>query len=456
MLKKKPWGKYKIIIVIVLLAIISLGWHSKQKRGRLNVLLISVDAFRPDHLGCYGYQRDTSCNIDRLSKQGIRFAQAIAAGGWTAESVPSILTGTYSLSHQIRSWRDLRNHSIKTLASQLAVKDYQCVLFSNHGPMKYLDIKDGFQGIYVRKHCEVDDRQLTIEAIDWLKAHKDNSPFFLYIHYHGSHTPYRLSEPYKSMYLYDKFRGEPEFVSVSKLKLGGKKYYGDGVIPYIVAENGITDVNYYISQYDAAIYYVDIQIGRLIDSLKKTGLNKNTLIILTADHGEMLGEHNLYFEHRGGYEENIRVPLIIRFAGLFPKPKVISRQVSLIDIAPTILELVGLDKPSYMQGESLMAFIKPLRIYDVKYVYSFFNEYSTLRTEEWKLICYCDTGELYNLKEDPREHHNLSVERADKFKQLKQELEGFKRRISCSASVKQGSALTEEDKQRLRSLGYAQ
>ena len=106
----------------------------------------------------------------------------------------------------------------------------------------------------------------------------------------------------------------------------------------------------------------DAQIGRLLNALKELKIDKNTLIILTADHGEMLGDHNTYFIHASCYEENIKVPLIIRFPGLFPKGKVISRQVSLVDIAPTILEIAGIRKPYYIQGESLLSFIKPFRI----------------------------------------------------------------------------------------------
>lgn len=137
-------------------------------------------------------------------------------------------------------------------------------------------------------------------------------------------------------------------------------------------------------------------------------MDKNTLIILTADHGEMLGEHNIYFNHYGGYEENIRVPLIIRFPPLFPKGKVISRQVSLIDIAPTILEIAGLNKPFYMQGESLLAFFKHTYNYQTKYIFSFSHYQHALRNENWKLIRKGKVRyELYNLKDDPREQHNL-------------------------------------------------
>lgn len=260
------------------------------------------------------------------------------------------------------------------------------------------------------------------------------------------------------MYLHDKYKKKLGSLPISNDNEGDAVYDGYKKIPYVVVENNINDPNYYIIQYDSVISYIDAQIGRLLDSLKALDLDKNTLIILTSDHGEMLGEHNIYFSHMLTYEENIKVPLIIRFPKLFPKGKVISRQVSLVDIAPTILEIVGLKKPSYMQGESLLAFTKPLRVYNKKYVLSCFKHLIALRAGDWKIIHNSrnDSYELYNLKDDPKEQHNLLVERTDKFKQLKQELCRWQERITASTPLKEGPPLTEKDKAHLKSLGYAQ
>ncbi len=455
MTKKK---KYIFIFTVVTIAVISI-FILLQQRERINIILVVIDALRPDHLGCYGYQRNTSPNIDGLSKREVRFTQAITAAGHTIESVPSILTGTHSLTHQVRDYNDLRNPSINTLVRELTAKGYQCVFFSNYAHVKFTGVKDDFQEVYIGEMYEderpiINAHLLTIKVIDWLKTHKNN-PFFLYVHYWGSHAPYRPPEPYKSMYLHDEFRGEPKFVAISNLSLGDK-HHGKGAIPYIVAENDITDVNYYISQYDGAISYTDAQIGRLIDNLKKLGLDKNTLIILTADHAEMLGEHDTYFSHGGCYDENIRVPLIIKFPKLSLKGRVISRQVSLIDIAPTILEVAGLDKPSYMQGESLLAIIEPYRTYQTKYVFSSYVQQFALRTKEWKLIKNDSIWELYNLNKDPKEQHNLVYDKPYKFRQLKQVLENWKKHITSLIPARKGPPLTEENKERLRSLEYVQ
>ncbi len=469
-LNKKNTFVIFIIFIVIITVIIDISFLLRYRRksspiSPINVMIIVIDALRPDHLSCYGYERNTSPNIDRLAKEGARFTQAISAGGWTVESVPSILTGTYSYVHHIARFMSSRNPYIKTLSHELNSKSYHCVLWSNVISLKYLDIKDGFQRIYILGGIVEQNYKpvltqyvLTSQIINRLRAQYKNRPFFLYIHYHGPHIPYRPPPPYKYMYLNDKYRKKPEFLPISNINKGDEKYDGIGKIPYAALEDNITDPNYYISQYDGAISYTDAQIGRLMGCLKELGLDKKTLVILTADHGEMLGEHNIYFDHTTSYEENIKVPLIIRLPKLFPKGRVVSRQVSLVAIAPTVLEVVGLNKPSYMQGESLLAFFKPFWAYEAKYAFSFLRGWVTLRARNWKLIYNNDTyvWELYNLQDDLKEQHNLLNKRPDKFKQLKQELENWEKSVASLTPVKKGYALTEDDKERLKKLGYVQ
>jgi len=464
--------KQKLFIILLFLVIILTGTYflyQANAQTHPNIILITVDCLRPDHLGCYGYKINTSPNIDRLSREGVRFTQAITAAGWTAESLPSILTGTYSLVHQIYSWNDSMNPVIKTLAAVLtASKDYNCIFWSNYAPLKNLDIKDGFQRVYIHNidigKKFLTDYVLTSQIINRLETQYRNRPFFFYIHYKGCHVPYSIPLKYKYRYkhLYDKSKEKPALVSISS-SYGEAMYNGYGQIPHAVAEKNITDPDYYILQYDGAVSYIDSQIGRLMGSLEKMGLDKNTLIILTADHGEGFGEHNFYFTHVGGYEENIKVPLIIRCPGLFPRGEVFSGQVNSIDIAPTVLGATGLKKPFYMQGGNLLEIIKSQEPYHVKptfssYGYKSLGKCLVLRTPAWKLIYNIKqyTWELYNLENDPGEQHNLVFRRLDKFIELKDLMENFKKNAVSSTSIKQRRPLTEEDKELLRSLGYTQ
>lgn len=454
-LKSKKFSIILIGIIAIGLIFTSVLLHSRNTSSKPNIILIAVDALRPDHLSCYGYKRDTSPNIDKLAKEGVMFTQAITAGGWTGESAPSILTGTYPFIHQIKKWNMPLNPSIKTLPQLLKPKGFKSALFTNHGAIDMVDIKDGFDLVYVKGWPKINAHQLTLKTIDWIKENKDK-PFFVYLHYHGSHAPYRPPEPYKSRYLYDRYRIKKEIaISIAISKNKEHKHGGlEGKIPYGAAENNISDVSYYIAQYDGAISYTDAQIAYLMDNLRQSGLLENTLIILTADHGETLGEHNIYFKHKTCYENNIRVPLIIRYPELFPKKKVISCQVSLIDLAPMILEIARIDIPHYIQGRSLLALFKNEKFNLHPYVYTSNYPKTSIRGETWKLIRKPNVSYgLYNLLNDPQEQYNLIYEEKDKFKELKQILEIYEKE---SAKEKEIEPLTDEQKKRLKSLGYLQ
>ncbi len=456
MLKSK---NYIFIILILVLACSNKAASAGREKNK-NIMIIVVDSLRLDHLGCYGYYRNTSPNIDKLSKEGLKFNQAITAGGWTTEAIPSILTGTYFFMHQMQNKYGFETSFIKSLAEELSLKNYQTALFSNHNLMKLPVISKGFQEVYVdelfeNNHPITTDYILTNKIKKWLEKQNSKPPFFLYIHYWGCHIPYNLPAPYKYMYLNDKYMNGPKTVPISTVNTEHGKNIGYKQIPYIVAEKGITDINYYIAQYDGTISYIDAQICRLIDKLKELKLYNDTVIILTADHGEILDEHNLYFTHGIWQEGTIKVPLIIRAPDLFPKGKLVTKQVSLIDIAPTILELTGLNRPSYLEGESLFAFVKPFRNYHAKYVLSTnkLNGYLTVRTEQWKLI-YCKKSNyygLFNIRKDPKEQNNLSKQRPDKIKQLKRVLDKY-----SDKEISFEQLLLEKNKDVLKRLGYLQ
>jgi len=451
---------YIFIILMLAWAFSNKTAWAAQKKNK-NIIIIVVDSLRPDHLGCYGYYRNTSPNIDKLSREGMKFNQAITAGGWTIESVPSILTGTYFFMHQIEDKYGSETSFIKSLAEELALKNYQTTLFSNYIHMKLPVIRKGFQEVYVDELFEnnrpiTTDYMLTDKVKVWLEKQKNNnSPFFLYIHYWGCHIPYGLPDSYKYMYLNDKYMKEPKTIPISTINKGYSKDIGYKQIPPEVAEKGITDINYYLAQYDGTISYIDDQIYRLIDKLKELKLYNDTVIIFTADHGEILGEHDFYFTHGIWQEETIKVPLIISSPDLFPKGKLITKQVSLIDIAPTILELTGLKRPSYLEGESLFAFVKPFRNYHAKYVLSTnkINGYLTVRTEQWKLIyCKrCNYYGLFDIRKDPKEQNDLSKQMPDKIKQLKRVLDKYNDKETSFDQV-----LLEENKDTLKNLGYLQ
>lgn len=477
-LKKKGWRKGKIIIVIVLLVIIGLGWYLSQRPRQLNVLLITIDALRPDHLGCYGYGRDTSPNIDRLARKGVLFTQAFAQGNQTFISVSSIITSTYPTTHGVRKAGDSLNlASFPTLTQVLKRNGYFNIAITNHGGIKtILGIEQGFN-LFITVKNKADE--ITRQAMELLKDRRDRN-FFLWLHYIDPHGPYTPPSPYNKIYLKDEFYKGDKHLPISSFEFGCYEH-----IPKYVAQNDITDVDYYISQYDGEIRFTDEQIGVLLKELKRLNLYKDTLIIISADHGEYLGGNNYYFAHAGPpYDESLKVPLIIKCDNLIPKGRVINHQVQSIDIAPTILDILRIDKNKIMEGTSLLSTIlggKHPSIYAFSSSRFFYN---TVRTEQWKLIYADNRGyntidekemfttllnrhsgkdcnesewyELYNLEKDPGELNDLYEVEKEKFEFLRYKLDNWLSQKSKLPKTKTGQHLDEEIKERLRTLGYLQ
>lgn len=432
--------KRKLFIALLVSLVIAAGAYFLYPLHRPrypNILLITIDALRPDHLSCHGYKRNTSPNIDKLARKGVLFTQAISQASWTCPSIHSLITSTYPSTHGGYFWDQVFPDSIPILPQILKEKGYYTGFISGHGGLSKIggfsqQVFDTFEDIFSAKSDEI-----TQKAMLWLQKNR-NTRFFLWIHYMDTH---------------DGSIGVPE-----------EKHF----IKNITSE----EINTYTLRYDKAISYVDSQISGLLRELKEIGLYKNTLIIITADHGEEMGEHNLCFTHGGFlWDSVIKVPLIIFYQSLFPKDKIITQQVQLIDIAPTICDILKVKKPKSFEGRSLLPLIKGENIYST-YAFSEHKENKgdlsagdwiytklSIRTLEWKLF-YTYTlqskeYELYNLKADPQELHNLVEIEKKQFKFLKVKLEEWMSRPKPNITSLTIS-LDDDTKERLRGLGYLQ
>lgn len=439
-----------IILGIFLTATLLINHLIKPKD--LNVILITIDSLRPDHLGCYGYKRNTSPIIDKLAKESVLFSQAIVQGHRTPLSLPSLHTSTYPRTHGVYREGFKISPSLPTLAEILKKNGYwtKAICFFEDN---ITGLERGFDVFTGGAKTDL----ITKTAISWLEKNQNNK-FFLWIHYLDPHSPYLPPAPYNSMFLKFGSKNMP----ISNNPLDGYK-----AIPVYVAENNITDIDYYISQYDGEIRFVDEQLGILLQRIKELNLDKNSILILTADHGESMGEHNDYFMHGNLYDEIIKVPLFVKCEKIIPRAKIISHQVQLIDIAPTILNALSISKPKSMQGSSLLPLILKNKRHpsffaftELAASYKKIKELSkeSVRTNEWKLIYTKDIRnnnelyELYNLNLDPGENDNLIEKETNTFNFLKTKLDYWRNKIPCSESI--AGELTEEMKKALKSLGY--
>lgn len=476
--------KFGLILITVFLIIIC---YTTLKPRYYNVLIITCDALRMDHLSCYGYRRATTPNIDKLAKEGILFTQAISQALWTVPSLTSINTSTYVHTHGFIKWTgdSCLNPSVTTLAKVLKYKGYSTGFITGHGNLSSLKKNSGLTTFV---DVPMKANQVTRRAIEWLKNRK-NRPFFLHLHYMEPHVPYNPPSPYDRMFLND---GLGIYHKQVPIKL----------IPPTHRKGNATDLDYFVSQYDGEIRFADEEIGKLLKGLKRLNLYDNTIIIFSADHGEYFGEHGLYFIHGGfPFEPAIRVPLIIKYNNI--PHKTIHQQVQHIDIMPTVLDLLHIKTPSTIEGKSLLPLIKREE-YHSPYTFSeiYFEIPSMvycIRTERWKLIYIPgDIDEmikkredwaleehldlyhildlyhmwhtffnevkpakymLYDLKNDPEERHNLAATESDTLEFLRAELNIWLNQASPKSKFMEQVINQEREREkieRLRSLGYIQ
>lgn len=427
---------------------------------KLNCLFILIDDLRYDHLSCYEYYRKTSPHIDSLAAQGILFQQAITSSSHTSSSMSSIFTSLFPLAHGARASSQIvygLSQKQHTLATILADNGYLTAAFVANNPyVKLTGLDRGFETYYdgnifskipayslfygriVRKFLIRDVRaeHLNRQAINWLKRNYKH-PFFLYIHYMDVHFP-RL--PYKK---YIHLLEEQSKLDISKFK----------GFPFEEKEDR-EELYSIISRYDGDIRYVDEYIGELLDYLKTLHLSQNTLIILAADHGEEFFDHNTLGHGAHLYDELIKVPLILYVPAKIGQPLIVSQQVRTVDIMPTIMELLNIPASSQTQGKSLLPLIEGAIDEEERYAYGGHGEF--VRTLQWKLIYNRDTEsyELFNLQADPEEQVNLIDLKPEIAAHLKVRLLNHSKECMKLRLKPSETALTEEVKKRLKTLGY--
>ena len=387
----------------------------------MNVVYLVLDTLRADHLGCYGYKKATSPSIDHLASEGVLFENAYPSDVPTQPSYTAMFTGLRGIHTGIvsHSYFEELDEDIPVLPELLAQNGVTTGAVSTLYTMRRWFAR-GFQYNMNpatgnrRKLQQVDAEEINAYAIPWIENHKDE-PFFLFLHYWDPHGLYKPPQKYRSLF-YEGDPYDPENHSLDNLKASPVWSFTKNQIDAI-GEN-ITDRDYIISQYDAEIRYVDDQIQIIFDTLEKEGLSDDTFIILTADHGESMGEHEFYFDHFEVYDTTIHVPLIIKHPKLLPKGKRVDELVqSTISLAPTVLNLYNIKPPEHMKGIDL---VKITNGQEEGYSEIISNQglwtaKRTIRTKEWKLIktthkAFWDTPprELYKIDEDPNETKNLA------------------------------------------------
>lgn len=462
-----------VVLPSVLLAGMMVGGpeYPGDQRRKSSVVLISIDALRADHVSSYGYERRTSPVIDRLAANGVKFECAFCPVPSTGPSHATMLTGLPPQMHGLRRNGHSLADSVRTLAEILSDAGYATGGFTTNG---LLDERFGFDqgfdtyvesghverlrpvtpGLLVQTLAvkEVIDRlrsrfrkakhQTILCTEKWLLGNVGR-PFFLFLHVADPHWPYAPLEPYRSKFPPDT-RGLDESLWVTL-----------GRDPNVLARN--------ISLYDGDVAAADAKVGEILGLLESVGMLDHTFVILTADHGENLGDHEPFFAHGDIYDSSMRVPLIFHHPGVFEGGLVVHELVANHSLFATILSFLGLEVPAWAVGQDLTPLVRGTAEPVEQFVFGNSGKRYALRTHTWKVVINFKDGQrgLHDLVNDPDErmdfygdHEEVGSEMADR---LLAEVGRLERGIP--GTEEEPSPLEKVDRQireRLRALGYLQ
>ncbi|MCS6777644.1 MAG: sulfatase-like hydrolase/transferase, partial [Chthonomonadaceae bacterium] len=384
-----------------------------------NVILVSLDTTRADHLSCYGYFRQTSPHLDRVAAEGVLFTDFFSPHIPTYPGHTTMLSGKDPYAHQItgQSGTPSPPEDVRLLAELLQEQGYYTAAADNLGRW----FTRGFDRVEtyhwdptVKQHSRKGEAVLQAASRVLYDAARQDRPFFLFLHFWDPHTPYLPPPPFDRMF-YQGDERDPNNRSMDALwQFEPFRWYFHEWMP------GVTDIAFPKAQYDASIAYMDVCLAHLLTRMDELGLTPDTLLVITADHGEELDEHAHWFDHHGLYDTNLHVPLILRCPDRLPAGVRVPGLTQMSDIAPTILdflELGDIAQRERMTGRSLLPLIDSPSTTargTTDYLHITENTWMKkrgIRTHRWKLIVPLETPdlhgnsdvELYHLPDDPGE-----------------------------------------------------
>ncbi|MFH1746028.1 MAG: sulfatase [Planctomycetota bacterium] len=434
-----------------------------------NVVLITLDTLRADHLGCYGYGPARTPNIDRFAASAVRFELAVTVSNNTFPSHAAMLIGKHPQSFGVPRNGFKLPPGNATLATILKSQGYETAAFvsasvleSSMGLAPGFDVYD--QAFDTREIDQVQRRAsaTTPAVMAWLKQ-RGAKPFFLWLHYFDPHYPYTPPAPYDDLF-YPEYEGPAD---------GSIEYLSGvaGVRGFPKHETSPEDFRRLVALYDGEIAFLDANLGPVFDLLAEEHHRQRTVVVVVADHGESLTEHDYYFDHgEFTYQPSMHVPLIIRPLGYDAQKGsgVAAEQVETIDIFTTVLAQVGLPVPAGTEGRDLtplcrgeagwvrkLCFGEGCRPWGVERMnpgaWANLGKCQFALDFPWKLILtpYKRAAELYRLDLDPGELHNVAREEGDVTRRLAEEAERWRQRAIQAPGVQDPANM-----RKLRSLGY--
>ena len=474
------------LVVVCLFAVVVVHALADRQEGYLppnraapdfegpNVILIVLDAFRPDHVSAYGYDRKTTPTMDRLSGEGVLFENAHSHGNRTIISMPAVFTSLYPSFHGAIGRGTLMRplgFEHTTMAEVFQKRGYTTVGLMNNVYLKSkFGLVRGFTrveeyhfdrfhlGVYkTLRHLGVIERpkyvvnvypdadEVTDAAIRWVQRFKSR-PYFMYVHYMDTHHPYAPPPPYDTVF-------GSGTVGHSPMELYKKTTHMIRYGPSIELDD--VELAKLKDYYDGSIMFADHEIGRLLAEVERFSQGRETIVVVTADHGDEFLEHGSLYHTNLVYEELIHVPLIVWSSERFTRGARIRPLVRHIDLLPTLAELIGADVPAQAMGRSLVPLLEgKTDSFDVE-SFAEGDFCTSLNRGSWKImrVDSTDSYHLFDLSRRPREKWDLSGLRRDVYSQMHAQLLEY---IERAGEVKkEWEAEADEDTIReLKALGY--
>jgi len=469
-------NRLRAVAFLVALILPGCSGVSTTEVDRPNIVLVSIDSLRWDHVGSYGYDRPTTPFLDELAAKGIRFENTFSTTSWTLPSHAAMFTGLYDSTHGLvdNGMRLADEH--RTLAEMLRDEGYETVGFFG-GPYLHptFGLAQGFEafhdcmvdapalasGTEVRRglttmarhpsHSDVTGPRTAQRVSEWLEG-RSAKPFFLFLHMWDVHYDYIPPAEYVEMFDAD-YDGE----------LTGERFFSN---PLIHPELPAPDLEHLLALYDGEIRFTDDILRRIFSELESRGLLENTLVVVTSDHGDEFFEHGYQGHGETLFEEVVRIPLIVSWPGRLEGGRVVTELVRLVDLAPTLAAVAGYDDELELEGRNLLPLLEGGSVpaaTALTELYSGGAEIRALRTLDAKLLLQDSRSEplLFRLTEDPHELNPIgpgTEHEEDRRRYARELLEALEaaevRRAALGLAGSDPVQPNDEMLERLRSLGY--
>jgi arylsulfatase A-like enzyme len=459
-------------------ALLLLAACGGSEPNRPNVILVSIDSLRPDHLHCYGYARETSPTIDALAAGGVRFENAVSTTSWTLPAHAALFTGLYDSTHGLfdNGLRLAEEH--RTLAEELRELGYHTAGFFG-GPYLHptFGLGDGFD-VYTScmtavapdlndeqmraesrapdgsSHDDVTSPRTIEEVARWSASRPADRPFFLFVHLWDVHYDFLPPPPFDRMF-------DPDYTG----SIDGRGFMSR---PEVRPQMDARDLEHLKALYDGEIRSTDEALGKILAGLREKGLLENALVIVTADHGEEFFEHGGKGHQKTLFDEVLRIPLVVSWPGVIDAGRVVTDQVRIVDIAPTILAAAGARAVPAMQGRDVSPLARGEALAPAAALCELHadkRDFRALRTNEFKVIDFGqapDGRELptvgFDLAADPWEREPMRLQGDERVRAAREKLDAT--RESALALRKylgarsQHAPIDAELERKLRETGY--